>query len=1125
MLNLWLGRAGSGKSDRIYEEICTLGDSSQQILIVPEHTSYRAEVELCRRGGDGVSRHAEVLSFRRLWARVQLRVGAGGVQSLDAGGRLLTLQRALKRLAPSLQVYRRASKKPAFLTEMVRLFEEFIAFEVQPEALLRAAGALQGSDALRLRDLSMLFTEYLAALNKQGLDQRDAMTLLTEYLDRSDYIAGKDLYFDGFSYFTRQEREVLAICMRRARSVTVTLLMDPESHEEMFAPVELARSQLRRIAEEQHCRVAEQVFTPPDACGMLAHAERWLFSNETRTAENDGSIRILEAGSIDHELERVASEIRRLVFSGECRYRDITVTAKNTEDYLTALQTTFERYEIPVYLSRRSTILDEPMLTLIFGALAAIGSGYRYGDMFRYLKSGLASLSADECDRLENYCILWNIQGSKWLRDEDWTDSPEGLGKEIDEKAREKLAEINDLRRRVRAPLKALADGIRSAPTALGKIEVLYSFLETLRLPDTIEEQRRDFLALGAVQRAEELGQLWEILCRVLDQFALLLGQEEMGLDEFEELLKLLFSQYSIATIPATLDQVNFCDLTRNERRSGKVLFLLGANDTVLPGDGGAEGLLSASLRTALLTSGIELAPEGLSRVQLLLQNIYAAVAQPEKRLYVSYPVMAADGTALRPSFVVERLRTIFPGLKAEPDEPGEPWHLTAPLPALETAGQRGAEALRDWFSAQGREAHTLGIITRSQNHARGALSPASVRALYQVKNDTFHLSASRIESLRSCHYAYFMKYGLQASERSRAELDAPQIGTFLHYLFEHVISDVRDRGGLANVDDDEVRALTGAYMEAYEQEKLAGNRGRNARFRYLFQRLRVTAESLMLQAFRELRVSDFTPRAFELNFGKDSGDPRLEVSDGAETLAIRGAVDRVDGWLHDGRFYLKVVDYKSGKKSFSLADLLLGLDTQMLLYLFTLQEQGAKGLPAEGDFREVVPAGVLYTPAYEDILSTERNISPEELAAKRLKEAQRKGLVLLDPAVIEAMEHGALEKAHYLPVNLKCGRGANSVATAEQLGKLRRYLKLLLREILHEVGSGDISADPWRRTEDDSACRYCAYKSACYLREGAEHDHYRRRGGVNDEEAWAAIDRRLGEEGGSGRGEDRTDG
>ena len=66
-------------------------------------------------------------------------------------------------------------------------------------------------------------------------------------------------------------------------------------------------------------------------------------------------------------------------------------------------------------------------------------------------------------------------------------------------------------------------------------------------------------------------------------------------------------------------------------------------------------------------------------------------------------------------------------------------------------------------------------------------------------------MTASRLERLRSCHFAYFMEYGLRAKPREPASFDAPQIGTFLHFLLEHVTRDVLTLGGFSQVGEEEL--------------------------------------------------------------------------------------------------------------------------------------------------------------------------------------------------------------------------------------------------------------------------------------------------------------------------------
>ncbi len=87
--------------------------------------------------------------------------------------------------------------------------------------------------------------------------------------------------------------------------------------------------------------------------------------------EGDSSaIRLREADTVFSEVEQTAADIRRLVAAGKCRYRDITVAARNMADYEGIIETVFERYGIPAYLSRRSDILEKPVLSLLTGVLS-----------------------------------------------------------------------------------------------------------------------------------------------------------------------------------------------------------------------------------------------------------------------------------------------------------------------------------------------------------------------------------------------------------------------------------------------------------------------------------------------------------------------------------------------------------------------------------------------------------------------------------------------------------------------------------------------------------------------------------------------------------------------------------
>ena len=808
-------------------------------------------------------------------------------------------------------------------------------------------------------------------------------------------------------------------------------------------------------------------------------------------------------------MEQTAADIRSLAAAGKCRYRDITVAARNMADYEGIIETVFERYQIPVYLSRRSDMLEKPVWSLVTGVLSAIENGFEYEDMFRWLKTGLAGLTPEECDELENYVLTWEVHGNMWLRDVDWTDNPDGYGAPWDDRRQSRLDRVNELRRRIRGPLSDLYTGLKTGSTAGGKVNALYSFLEELDLQNALEARMRAQADAGRLQEAEETAQLWEILCGVLDQFVEILGDELMETDEFSRLLRQVAGQYSVGTIPVSLDQVSVTEITRNDRHTDKYLFLLGANDHVLPAVGQSGGILNDDDREELAQRGIRLAPSGMEQMGIELQNLYAALAQPTEGLVVSYASADVSGAELRPAFVVDRLLALFPAVRVEREPLDRSYRLTAPLPALEAAGTDPEGPLWRHFATDPAMEASLAAMRRAADLRRGSLSHRAVRALY---GERISMSASRAERLRSCHFAYFMEYGLKARPRRPAAFDAPQIGTFLHYLLEHVTADVLDRGGFAAVGEEDLHALVRRYIDRYAAEELGDLEGRNARFRYLFSRLRNTAYAVVDQIAEEMRSSDFVPLAFELSFGDRGELPAVTVTEPDAQLRIGGKVDRVDGWVKDGKLYLRVVDYKSGRKAFDLSAVRMGLDIQMLLYLFALEKEGKQRFGMD-----IEPAGVLYLPARDEILSAERSVTADQLRAQRDKELRRTGLLLSEPEVLQAMEHEALKSPRFLPVRVnRDGDVSGSLASAAQLGQLGRYVEQLLHQIAREVRDGNIDADPCCRSEDDSFCKYCDWADACHFQDGRDGDHLHYILPVKPEDFWRQVEEETGEGGGN---------
>jgi ATP-dependent helicase/nuclease subunit B len=166
-----------------------------------------------------------------------------------------------------------------------------------------------------------------------------------------------------------------------------------------------------------------------------------------------------------------------------------------------------------------------------------------------------------------------------------------------------------------------------------------------------------------------------------------------------------------------------------------------------------------------------------------------------------------------------------------------------------------------------------------------------------------------------------------------------------MHYVLEGVSREIKASVGFKNVSEKICRALTSRYIEKYVHEKLFDFDSRNARFIYLFRRLEEDVKRVVLDMLDELKNSDFEPLDFELDL---SSLAEAMEPEGTVHLSLRGSIDRVDGWEHDGKLFLRVIDYKTGKKSFGLSEIVCGRDMQMLIYLFALQKHGSARYGAE---------------------------------------------------------------------------------------------------------------------------------------------------------------------------------
>ena len=1021
--------------------------------MVPELISHDTERRLCEAAGDTASRYAEVLSFTRLANRVAESTGCGLLPCLDNGGRLVAMASAARQLHSVLKVYASVETKPEFLTGIVDAVDEFKRCCITSDDLREAAKKAEGSLAQKLEELSLLQDAYDGLCRQGKRDPRDQMSWLLEKLEGSNFAEEHVFYIDGFPDFTRQHAAILEHLISVSPMVVISLNCDsPGSRNMAFEKAGKTALYFINYAKKMGIPVqTEQVIPLPSP--LNAVTER-LFQGEISEKVAAEHLLLYRTDSVSHEAVLAAERVLDLVRSG-ARYRDIGIVCSDMSTYKTSVSMIFQRCGIPTYIAGTDDILEKSVIMTVLSAMEAALGGFEQRDVIRYLKSMLSPLDMNMCDRIENYAILWGINGSKWIS--DWNNHPDGLGQAFTDKDLRILEELNEARKLALEPLIRLRDRFKSAAVLRDQVLALYRYLTDISLAERLSDLAEQFDISGAHRDAQILNQIWEILLCALEQLYDVLGNTVWEEDTFIRLIRLLLSQYDVGTIPPVLDAVTVGTVSAMRCQQVRHLIVLGVQEGAMPGYGGSAGILNDQEREDLRKLGVQLTGGSLDGLQNEFSEIYGVFCSAEESIAVSCP-------SGQPSFLYRRLRCLCENeLKQE-------YYLGA---ALTDKLEAGAFLAR-WNA--GREADALGLsdiyseIIGKREHALGRISEVNIQGLYGAR---LHLSASQIDKLAECRLSYFLKYGMRAKERKPATIDPAEFGTYVHAVLENTVRKVMELGGFQVVSKEKTQAIADDFSGEYFEEHFGSLD--TDRIVYLFQRNKQELAMIVSELWEEMYHCAFQPSDFELAFGDQGKLPAIELPGRFLDAQLSGFVDRVDVWQDNMNSYYRVVDYKTGKKDFDYCDIFNGLGLQMLLYLFALEHSGYESLG-----ENAIAAGVQYFPARAPYVTSDGVLDKDEAEALRIKYWKRRGLLLQDERVLEAMGGEAMDGRLPFAKN-KDGQITGDIADVLQMRKLRDYLFRLLSQMVDDIASGCVEPNPYTRGSSHNACAFCPYGAICH--------------------------------------------
>lgn len=1094
MIHLLCGEAGSGKSTAILARMAeVLAAGGQAYLLVPEQEAVSREREVIAALPPSAQLRFEVFNFSRLANHVFRHAGGLSYRGITPGGRALIMWQTLRALSPFLGEYGERAKNDAALTALMRAaVSECKAYAITPDRLEQTADGLPGDSALgrKLRDLALVLGGYEARVAERWEDSEDDLGRLAALLDKHPLFRGAHIFVDSFTSFTPTELAVLARLAGQAEALTIALCCDsPTSDALHFAEIARTAGVLRRMAAQidQPVKVERlDTIRRTDNATLAALGRRLWHMEDAAVLPDSGAVELFSCADPFAEAECAASRIAALV-QGGMRYRDIVVIVRDTDRWRGILDAEFERAGIPYFLSQRTDITTKPVIKLLLSALALRAANWRQSDLLTYLKTGCTGLDRADVDLLEDYITRWQLQGSAIVAPGGWTMDPDGYVTEHTDRAAARLAHLNGLRQSLTAPMLSLFAALDAAATAADCAAAIYAYLTRIDLPGQLQLRAARETAHGRAAGAAELIQLWNILLDALDQLVTAFGDEPCTAADFTDALKLLLAETDIGTIPTAADQVTLGSASMLRADSPRCAILLGLNEAEFPQALADGGFFTDQDKRALEALGLDLSPGGDRRAAQELFFVYRAVTTPRERLICLCHRAGTDGREVLPSMAMSRITLLLgrkPAVWEEQPAVDRLWarETAFPYTAL-LAGSPEGDALRRLFAADPDYAARTAALDTPITERDCTLSPATADALFGQR---MQLSQSRLDCYVGCPFAYFCRYLLDLRDEHPAQIGYDSVGTYVHAVLERFFASLTVDGVLHLPETEaELTARLDAVIEAYLHDLFAGVPAA-ARTAHLFSRLRRLSRLLIDNLLTEFRQSRFVPVLFELPIRRgEPGSPEplyFDLPDGTPVW-LGGIIDRVDLWQADnGRYYLRVVDYKTGSKPFDRGDIEIGYNLQLLLYLFTLcrsrspQLRDRLGIPHDAT---LTPAGMLYCTALAPDLAVEADTTADEIVSQADAKLTRRGIVLDDEEVLRAMDSELSGK--YIPCKL-LKKGLNSPesrASADEFEQLYTKLGTTIRRVAGELRAGQAHARPRRHT-GKYPCETCSAKPIC---------------------------------------------
>lgn len=1124
-MEIILGKSKTGKSRYIYECLKeNIENDIKSILFVPSQTRVITEENymkyLSLEGIIGVNITTINEYVSNIMKKLNIHFDENYLSKLE---KKIIMTQVIKENEELFKIFKKVKNKEGFF-ENLNIYMDIFRKENIDIDKINELSVKNKILENKLKEMLQIYQKYVEKLENKYIDNIDEIDILTkDDIFLKEELKNTKVYFDGYNNFTKSELKFIQSLLLIGIDVKITLKTDIEEFsdiennntEDIFEIANETYTQLIKLASSTGEDVQEKVmYTNYSTANkdIIYLSENIFANNKINKKDRDlksSSIYLNVYQSIYKEAESVAYKICKKIKNGS-KYSDFCIYTTDIENYSNIFSRVFYEYNIPFYVDTKVSIDDTKLVEYILGILKVSTNGLNIENILDVLKLGLNDIDPLDISYFENYIFEFNINSYSinkkfYLNNDRYDESIYDIER------------LNNIREKVIDIFSEISSNAKENMNSKEIISLIYNhliknnILENYNLHFENIEQKPYYVYAISIKN-----QVWEKISDIFDSIVKIYETKEIKLLEFFQMFRLLLKDITLKTIPPTKDKVILADIDVSRCDMKKYVFFVGVIEGSFPKKQQEDIFFNDYEIESLKSAGIKFKETTISKENMGLYNIYEALSNVEKELYISMPSTDISSNSTRKSSFIFLLQKTLP-IKLLGEVTGssildmEYNDIYSKEKAFEymILNLKECESLLDnldendklyknrveeilsmynYFLENERYSELLSYIKDDSN-----LKNTSIKKIY---NSDLKSSVYKLELFRSCPFSYYMKYVLNLSKIKKFDITNMDLGSFMHdvlekfsfYLFENNIfwhEILKDENTLKQIYQDTLfDIITKQLDESFKKQK------ESVKYTIYKQKLTNTLKKVMVVIARGFNQSEFLPYGYELEF-KDGGDLLpIEINlDNDKTMKIVGKIDRIDTFEDGENVYARVIDYKSSGKTLSVDKIKEGISLQLITYLTAFVESKNKlkdilllkndnNLSKEEKNNiNVLPCATLYFNLSDKLLNLNDYTNDDSVIQKEIiKKLRMNGLFLSDVKILEKMDK-CVSNANEKLIDITPNRSSKKALAQEEFNELCKEAKQILKDIGNEMLKGNVSISPNKKSKP---CKYCDFSNVC---------------------------------------------